>query len=61
MAEIKAIEATPEMRAAGAVVIEELYGVVDSAFLAARVYIAMARVSHQSIPLEGSPPPCLGK
>ena len=38
----KEIEITPEMRLAGAAVIQELSGVVDSEFLAGRVYTAMA-------------------
>ena len=50
MAENKSIEVTAEMRAAGASVIDEFSGVVDSAFLAEEVYKAMADIDRSENP-----------
>jgi hypothetical protein len=44
------IEVTPEMIEAGASVIGELYGVVDSYSLAGRVYIAMVALETRPRP-----------
>lgn len=38
------IKITSEMKAAGAALIDEYYGVFDAAYLAERVYIAMAEI-----------------
>ena len=44
----KSINVTPEMRAAGAYVIDAFHDAVDSGFLASEVYKAMARKSPPS-------------
>ena len=45
MAEIKSIEVTPEMCAAGGDVIQEFSGVLEPTFLAAEVYRTMVRIA----------------
>ena len=49
------LEITSEMRAAGAALIDEYYGVVDAAYLAEQVYIAMAEILLSQIQRRDQP------